>query len=133
MRWLPFLIAATVVAGCGGRADSPPYRRVVFTAADARQAFATERVQLSLKSRGSEGTTLGDSRNVFEVDVFGDPAVLSRNGFRDLARGPDCSVAGHLALHWRDNVRVVLNCQLVHNRSAWIGKMHRALAALHER
>ena len=130
MRWLLLLIAAALVAACGGTSDSLPYRKVVFTASDARQAFAAENVALRLKSRGPEGKTLGDSRDVFEVDVFGDPAVLRREGFHDLPHAPDCSVAGHLALHWRGNVRVVLNCQLVHNRSAWIAKMNSALAAL---
>ena len=130
MRRLLLLIAAAAVTGCGGTSDSLPYRTVVFSPSDAQQAFATQKVQLSLKSEGPEGTVLGDSRDIFEVDIFGDPAVLGHAGFHDLPHGPDCSVAGHLALHWRDNVRVVLNCRLVRNRKVWVAKMNRALAAL---
>jgi hypothetical protein len=39
-------------------------------------------------------------------------------------------VEGHLALHWRGNVRAILNCDLVQNESAWVARMDRALAAL---
>jgi hypothetical protein len=129
-RLLLVVIASVVAAGCGGTTNSLPYRKVVFTVSDAQHAFASEGVHVMLKSQGPQGTTLGDSRDVFEVDIFGDPAVLRHDGFHDLPHGPDCAVAGHLALQWRDNVRAVLNCRLVHNRRAWIAKMDLALAAL---
>jgi hypothetical protein len=67
---------------------------------------------------------------VLEVDVFGDPAALRRVGFHDLRHGPDCTVAGRLALHWRGNVRAILNCDLVRNDDKWLALIDRALARL---
>jgi hypothetical protein len=129
-RLLPFAILIFVFAGCGGSSSSLPYDKVSFKAADARRAFAAQRVYLALKSHGPSGSTLGDTHDVIEVDVFGDPAALSREGFHDLAHGPDCTVAGHLALRWRGNVRAILNCDLVRNDAPWVARMDRALAAL---
>ena len=97
---------------------------------DARVAFAREGIRLTLRSRVPGSTDLASPRNVLEVTIFGAPGVVRRAGFRDLAHGPDCTVAGHLALHWRGNVRAILNCDLVADDRAWIARMNRALAAL---
>jgi hypothetical protein len=129
-RFLSLATVAFALAGCGGAANPLPYDRVTFNAAAARRAFAAENVDLAVKSKGPSGTMLGDRRDVFEVDVFGAPAELRREGFEDLPHARDCAVAGHLALHWRGNVRVVLNCRLVRHPHQWVAKMKRALAAL---
>jgi hypothetical protein len=73
------------LAGCDG--SSLPYDEVTYGAADARRAFAGEDVKLTVRARGALATTFGNERDVLEVDVFGDPAVAKRAGFRDLEDG----------------------------------------------
>ena len=131
LRLLSLAVLVFVVAGCGGSSSSLPYDKVTFKTSDARRAFAAERIELAVKSRGPSVTSLGDRRDVFEVDVFADPSALQKEGFHDLPRGRgDCSVAGHLALHWQGNVRAILNCHLVRDDARWLARMDRALAAL---
>jgi hypothetical protein len=77
------------------------------------------------------GATLGNARDILEVDVFGEPSAVRQAGFEDFPRARDCEVAGHLALYWRGNVRVTLNCDLVANEAVWVARMDRALATLH--
>jgi hypothetical protein len=48
----------------------------------------------------------------------------------DEVTGADCTVDGHLALHWRGNVRAILDCGLVRNDERWVARLDRALAAL---
>jgi len=125
--------AATVslAARSGGAGEKAlPYSKARYEVADARLAFRTEGVALSQRSRSSAIATLGNARDILEVDVFGDPGAVHRSGFEDLPHAGDCSVAGHLALHWRGNVRAILNCDLVANDAAWVARMDRALAAL---
>jgi hypothetical protein len=103
---------------------------VDYNVRDAKAAFARQGIRLTPRSRVRGMTDLANARNVLEVTVFGSPEVVRRSGFRDLQHGPDCAVAGHLALHWRGNVRAILNCDLVADDGAWVGRMDRALAAL---
>ena len=107
-----------------------PYTKVQYSVGDAERAFATERVKLTVRSRDVSLTDLSSRSDVYEVTVFGQPDAVRKTGFRDLPHGRDCSVAGHLALHWRGNVRAILNCDLVRNDKAWIARMDRALSAL---
>jgi len=130
LRLLSLAVLVFAVAGCGGSSSSLPYDKVTFKISDAMHAFAAQRIELAVKSRGSNVTSLGDKRDVFEVDVFGDPSALQKEGFHDLPRGRDCSVAGHLALHWHGNVRAILNCRLVRNDARSLARMNRALTAL---
>jgi len=83
-----------------------------------------------LRSHTGPLTDVGSRSDVFEVTVFGSPDAVRETGFRDLRHDRDCAVAGHLALHWRGNVRAILNCDLVSNNKAWIARMDRALSAL---
>jgi hypothetical protein len=107
-----------------------PYDVVRYDAADAKRAFARQGVELAVSSRQPGVTDLTDASDVVEVTVFGDPDGLRRTGFHDLEHGPDCAVAGHLALHWRANVRAIVNCDLVRSDRAWIARVDRALGAL---
>ena len=124
-------VAAAGFLALGARDAHPlPYTAVRYGAADAQRAFAAQGVELEARSRGAWATELGDARDVVEVTVFGEPDLVRRAGFRDLAHGRDCTVAGHLALRWRGNVRAIVNCDLVRDDRAWIVRVDRALAAL---
>ena len=107
-----------------------PYGAVRYDAADAKRAFAGQGVELAVRSQQPWVTDLADASNAVEVTVFGDPDAVRRTGFRDLEHGRDCTVAGHLALHWRANARAIVNCDLVRSDQAWIARVDRALAAL---
>jgi hypothetical protein len=107
-----------------------PYDAVRYDAAEAKRAFAGQGVELALRSREPWMTDLADASDAVEVTVFGDPAAVRRTGFRDLEHGRDCTVAGHLSLHWRANVRAIVNCDLVQSDHAWITRVDRGLAAL---
>jgi hypothetical protein len=126
----PVFLAAVVLllAGCGG--SSLPYDEVTYDAADARRAFASEQISLILRSQGGLTTTFGSAGDVLEVDIFGESEHAAMAGFKDLPRGADCTVDGHLALHWRGNVRAILDCGLVRNDERWVARLDRALAAL---
>jgi hypothetical protein len=112
--------------------DTLPYTTARYDERDVRQAFAAEGVTLTFRSRSdhAEITTFGNPRDVLELDVFGDPDAVRASSFHDLERASDCAVAGHLAVHWRSNVRAILNCDLVRDDKAWITRMNRALTAL---
>ena len=112
--------------------DTLPYSVARYDEGDVRRAFAAEGVTLTFRSRSdhSEITTFGNQRDVLELDVFGNPDAVRASGFHDLERAGDCAVAGHLAVHWRGNVRAILNCDLVRNDEAWIARINRALTAL---
>lgn len=122
--------AVSVVAVRARHDDALPYASVVYNVRDAKAAFAAEGVRLTPRSRTPGMADLASARDVLEVTVFGPPDVVRRTGFHDLHHGPDCTVAGHLALHWRGNVRAIVNCDLAVNDHAWITRMDRALAAL---
>jgi len=108
-------------SGCAAE-KALPYSKARYDVADARLAFRAEHVALSPRSRSSAIATLGNRRDILEVDVFGEPGAVQRAGFADLAHVSDCKVAGHLAVHWRGNVRAVLNCDLVANDS-WVARI----------
>jgi hypothetical protein len=112
--------------------DTLPYTVARYDEGDVRRAFAAEGVTLTFRSRSdrSEITTLGNARDVLELDVFGKPDAVRAAGFHDLERADDCAVEGHLAIQWRGNVRAILNCTLTRDDEAWIARMDRALAAL---
>ena len=122
-------VAGLLAAHQARRPAALPYTRVVYDVADARAAFAAEGIRLTPRSHSVTATTLGNAHDVLEVDVFGDPKVVRRY-FQDLPHARDCAVAGHLALHWRGNVRAIVNCDLVANDRVWIARMDRALARL---
>jgi hypothetical protein len=107
-----------------------PYSVARYSTADAKRAFAQEDVKLVAGSRSPAMTDLHDRRLVFEVTVFGAPDVVRKTGFRDLVHQSDCTVAGHLALRWRGNVRGIVNCDLVRADARWIAQLDRALANL---
>jgi hypothetical protein len=107
-----------------------PYDAVRYDAADAKRAFARHGIELVVRSRQPGTIDLTDASEAVEVTVFGDPAAVRRTGFHDLEHSRDCTVAGHLALHWRANVRAIVNCDLVQWDRAWITRVDRALAAL---
>ena len=112
--------------------DTLPYTVARYDEGDVRRAFAAEGVNLTFRSRSdhSEITTLGNARDVLELDVFGKPDAVRASGFHDLKPAADCAVEGHLAIHWRDNVRAILNCDLTRDDESSLARMNRALAAL---
>lgn len=127
------LVAAAAAAFVTLRARDThplPYTAVLYGAADAQRAFAVQGVALTARSRQRWLTELTDATSTVEVTVFGEPDAVRRTGFRDLEHGRDCTVAGHLALRWRGNVRAILDCNLVHDDRAWVARIDRALAAL---
>jgi hypothetical protein len=128
------VVAATSAFVLGrSRSDEPlPYTAVRYGASDARRAFAAQGVAPVMRSRSAHSkiTGLGNARDVLEVTVFGNAEAVRASGFRDLEHGTDCTVEGHLALHWHGNVRAILNCDLVRDDTAWIARMDRALEAL---
>jgi hypothetical protein len=112
--------------------DAPrlPYTAVQYSATDAKRAFASEDLSLVVGSHSPGVTDLHDARLVVEVTVFGNPELVRRTGFQDLTHARDCKVGGHLALHWRGNVRAIVNCDLVRPDGRWIARVDRALANL---
>jgi hypothetical protein len=112
--------------------DTLPYRIARYDEGDVRRAFAAKGVTLTFRSRSdhAEITTLGNARDVLELDVFGEPDAVRASGFRDLDHAADCAVEGHLAVRWRANVRAILNCDLARADESWLARMNRALAAL---
>jgi hypothetical protein len=112
--------------------DTLPYTAASYDEGDVRRAFAAEGVTLTLRSRSyhSQITTLGNARDVLELDVFSKPEAVRASGFHDLERAADCAVEGHLAVRWRGNVRAILNCDVARDDQTWIARMNRALAAL---
>jgi hypothetical protein len=107
-----------------------PYSSVSYDVKDAKRSFAGQGIKLIVGSRSPGVIDLHDARNVVEVTVFGDPDIVRKTGFQDLTHTADCAVAGHLALHWRANVRAIVNCDLVRTDARWIARMDRALATL---
>jgi hypothetical protein len=112
--------------------DTLPYTMARYDEGDVRRAFAAEGVTLTFRSRSdhSEITTLGNARDVLELDVFGKADAVRASGFQDLDRAADCAVEGHLAVRWRGNVRAILNCDLTRHEESWLARINRALAAL---
>jgi hypothetical protein len=109
-----------------------PYTVARYDEGDVRRAFAAEGVTLTFRSRSdhSEITTLGNDRDVLELDVFGKPDAVRASGFHDLDRAAGCAVEGHLAVRWHGNVRAILNCDLTRADEPWLARMDRALATL---
>jgi hypothetical protein len=98
------------------------YTKARFTAADARRAFATQEIRLTVKSRMTGVTTLGDLGAVLEVDALADRKTVERTGFSDYtvvglgasahyARFARTCAGGALtAERWRGNIRVIVSC-----------------------
>jgi hypothetical protein len=116
-----------------------PYDVAVYSAVDARRAFATEGVELAVRARTPVGITLGDRRDVLEVDAFADRAKLEAAGFHDftIAGGRyvrfarRCVPGGVDAERWRGNVRVIVDCSAAGaDAGAWTRRVERALARL---
>jgi hypothetical protein len=136
------LLAATAIVGAALLALAPhgglPYTKASFTAADATHAFAAEGVVLSVRSRSVVMTTLGDPRDVLEVDAFADRRTVERTGFHDVTvsrgrRAPfarDCS-SSVPAERWRGNVRVLVDCARAGATApGWLQRVERALDRL---
>jgi hypothetical protein len=109
---------------------TPLYMKVSYQPGAVRRVFAEEGIGLTLRSRGSWGTTLGNARDVLEVDVFGDPIALKNAGFSDLVLGRDCAASSRLAERWRGNVRVIVNCAIADHGQRWVDRVNHALARL---
>lgn len=108
----------------------PPYTKVSYRPADARRVFAQEGISLTPRSSGSMGTTLGNRRDVLEVDIFGDPLVLKNAGFHDLVLGRNCNQSSRLAERWRGNIRVIVDCSITSNGQRMVDHVQRALSRL---
>lgn len=119
------------------------YTRARFTGADARRAFATQEIRLTVRSRTIGVTTLGDRHDVLEVDAFGDRKTVERSGFSDYtvvelgssahyARFPRTCAGGALnAERRRGNIRVIVNCEKAGSAaSRWLERVGAALARL---
>lgn len=108
----------------------PPYNTVSYRPNDARRVFAHEGVALTVRSHGRMGTTLGNHRDVLEVDVFGDPVALKNAGLHDLVLGPNCTGSRRLAERWHGNVRVIVNCAIASHGQRWVNRVQRARSRL---
>ena len=147
MRTLSFhvlvaALVATTLVGVALVALAPrgglPYTKASFDAADARRAFAGEKIELSVRSRSVLMTTLGNRGDVLEVDAFGDRNAVERSGFRDVTvangrRVPfarDCS-SPVPAERWRGNIRVLVDCARAGAAApVWLSRVERALNRL---
>jgi hypothetical protein len=109
---------------------TPPYTKVSYQPAAVIRGFAADGIRLAVRSHGSTGTTLGNARDVLEVDVFGDPKALKRAGFSDLVLGPNCVASNRLAERWRGNVRVIVNCAITNDGQRWVDRVNHGLARL---
>lgn len=106
-----------------------PYSKVLFSATDARRVFAAEGITLTPRFASANITTLGNRRDVLEVDIFGDPETLNAGG--TYARFPrSCTDSSRTAARWRGNVRVVANCTVDGNGASWMHRAQRALNRL---
>jgi hypothetical protein len=120
--------------------DEPlPYSKVLFNTAETRRAFAAEGITLTSRSASATTTTLGNRRDVLEVDIFGDPRKVAASGFHDLtidARGNyvhfprSCTASSRTAARWHGNVRVVVNCTVAGDNLRWMRRAQRALTRL---
>jgi len=135
-------LVATTLVGVALVALAPrgglPYTKASFDAADARRAFAGEKIELSVRSRSVLMTTLGNRGDVLEVDAFGDRNAVERSGFRDVTvangrRVPfarDCS-SPVPAERWRGNIRVLVDCARAGAAApVWLSRVERALNRL---
>lgn len=129
---LALAVLTSVVTGCGKEAYDLPYSVVSYNVADTRRAFDAEGVALEPRSQSLPVvTTLGDPNNILEVDVWGPPDAVRKTGFEDLERGPRCTPENRLALRWRGNVRVIVDCDLAAGEEAeWVARATRALDRL---
>lgn len=120
--------------------DEPlPYSKVLYNTAETRRAFAAEGVMLTSRSASATITTLGNRRDVLEVDIFGDPEKVAASGFHDLTidatgafvRFPrNCTASSRTAARWHGNVRVVINCTITGDDARWMRRAQRALTRL---
>jgi hypothetical protein len=117
-----------------------PYARARYGAADAKRVFAAAGVSLTRRSSSAAVTTLGDGRDVLEVDVFADPKAVEASGFHDDALVPpgrhvrfprSCGGPVPDAERRRGNVRVLVSCRAAGGGAdAWLRRVERALARL---
>jgi hypothetical protein len=86
-------------------------------------------------------TTIGDRRDILEVDIFGDPETVAKEtGFGDFTIDSggkfvhfprDCSPGTRAAERWHGNIRVIVNCATAgHRGSAWLHRVEGAFATL---
>lgn len=143
---LPLAIVAVLLAGAGAAfgvtrpgyeqqtlpafKDVPlPYDEVLYNAGDARRAFAAEGITLTPRFASANITSLGNRRDVLEVDIFGDPATLNAGG--TYARFPwSCIAESRTAARWHGNVRVVVDCTVDGDGAGWLRRAERALQRL---
>ena len=106
-----------------------PYSKVLFSASDARRVFAAEGITLTPRSASEHITTLGNPRDVLEVNIFGDPAILNAGGtYANFPRS--CTASSRTAARWHGNVRVVVNCTVDGDGASWMQRAQRALNRL---
>jgi hypothetical protein len=102
-----------------------PYTNVVYTASDAKRAFAAVGIRLVIRThepvpvKAPPIVDLSTADDVVEVDAFGDPTKVAASGFSDyftfsngrwVRTPPRCSAGAANAERWHGNVRVVLSC-----------------------
>jgi hypothetical protein len=119
--------------------NSLPYPHVSYTTADVRRVFAVESIALTPRVHGQTVTTLGNERDILEVDVFGDPKKVKQSGFHDYTvasgryvRFPRrCFPGARDAERWHGNVRVIVDCAAAGAApNSWLARAARALARL---
>jgi hypothetical protein len=122
------------------------YTTVEFSAADVRSAFKAQRIALTARSQTPTVTTLGNTGDILEVDVFGERAKVEAAGFSDYGTDAtgnyvhfpsDCSsgkpgvASSYDAELWHGNVRVIVNCDTAGKTGpAWLQRTQLALARL---
>ena len=118
-----------------------PYTVARYTTADARRAFAAEGIALSRRSSTPTVTTLGNPRDVLEVDTFAARRKVEAAGFYDYTTDSSsgnyvhfprtCGTSIPDAERWHGNVRVIVSCTAARGESAaWLRRVTRALSRL---
>lgn len=113
--------------------------RCSSTTAETRRAFAAEGITLTSRSTSATITTLGNRRDVLEVDIFGDPKKVAAFGFHDVTINASgnyvhfpwsCTASSGTAARWHGNVRVVVHCTVAGDNARWMRRAQRALTRL---
>jgi len=123
-----------------------PYSRVTYSAGDAKRAFRAADIKLTRRTHAPRPVGnppivgLGNSGNIVEVDVFGDPQRVAASGFIDyfiVSHGhwvkatKTCSRGAKAAERWRGNIRAIVDCTAAGaSAPAWVLRVDRALAKL---
>jgi hypothetical protein len=123
-----------------------PYTKVLYTASDARRAFAAVGIRLVIHThepvpvKAAPIVDLSTADDVVVVDAFGDPTKVAASGFSDyitfsngrwVRTPPRCSAGVANAERWNGNIRVILSCARAGSSApAYLRRIDRALARL---